>query len=282
MLAERAYAKINLTLDVLGKRTDGYHDVEMIMQTVDLSDLIWLEETSAAQIDVESSASNIPLDSRNLAAVAARLFQDQVGIRRGLRIRIEKQIPVAAGLGGGSADAAAVLRGLNRLYDTRLSLDELAAMGASVGSDVPFCVYGGCAVARGRGEQITPISHVMKAWVVLVRPPVYVSTADVYNSLTSKDHVHMVQTERVLSSLSANDFTRLRGQVTNGLAETTFRLYPEVQLMRQKVQNITKAPVYMSGSGPTLFSLVPTQSVAQRVYNAMRGFSKEVYLSRFV
>lgn len=282
LLAERAYAKINLTLDVLNKRNDGYHDIEMVMQTVDLSDLIWLDESSANVIEVESSASNIPLDGRNLAAMAARSFREYCGIQKGLRIRIEKQIPVAAGLAGGSADAAAVLRGLNRLWDTGLSTVELAQIGASVGSDVPFCVYGGCAVARGRGERISSVQHGMKPWVVLTRPPVYVSTADVYNSLTSSNYVHRVQTNLVVEALCSGDFESLKGLVSNGLAETTMRLYPEVRAFKERVEHITKAPVYMSGSGPTLFCLVPSQSQAQRLYNALRGFTKEVYLSRFI
>lgn len=282
LLAERAYAKINLTLDVLEKRPDGYHEIEMVMQTIDLSDLVWIEELTTNDIEVESSASNIPLDGRNLAAVAAQAFREYCGINKGLRIRIEKQIPVAAGLGGGSADAAAVLRGLNRLWGTRLSSTEVAQIGASVGSDVPFCVFGGCALAKGRGEQITAISHPMKTWVVLARPPVYVSTADVYNSLSSFNYVHNVQTGPVVDALKNGDFEGLRSFVSNGLAETTMALYPEVLAFKQRVENITKAPVYMSGSGPTLFCLLPSQSHAQRLYNALRGFTKEVYLSRFI
>lgn len=282
LLVERAYAKINLTLDVLKKRDDGYHDVEMVMQTVDLSDLVWLEEIPSSEIEIESSASNIPLDGRNLAVVAAHAFREYCGIKRGLRIRIEKQIPVAAGLGGGSADAAAVLRGLNRLWDVRLSVNEVAHIGASVGSDVPFCVHGGCAVAQGRGEKITTVNHSLKAWVILVRPPVYVSTADVYNALTAADFVHNVQTDLLLAALQRGDFEELKNAVSNGLANTTMRLHPEVSAFQQRMENVTKVPVYMSGSGPTLFCLVPTQSQAQRYYNALRGFTKEVYLSRFV
>ena len=286
MLAERAYAKINLTLNVLGKRPDGYHDVEMVMQTIDLSDLIWLEEKSGQDVEIESSASNIPLDSRNLAVAAAQAFKEYTGLNKGLHIRIDKQIPVAAGLGGGSSDAAAVLRGLNRLWQTGLSLDQLAEVGASIGSDVPFCVYGGCAIARGRGEKIASVSHSLKAWTVLIRPSVYVSTADVYGSLSADDYDGRFETDRatnqMVKALVQKDFEGVRHGVVNRLAPTTLKLYPVVSSLQQRVEHIARAPVFMSGSGPTLFCLVPSRFAAQRIYNSLRGFSREVYLSRFV
>jgi 4-diphosphocytidyl-2-C-methyl-D-erythritol kinase len=281
VLVERAYAKINLTLDILGKRPDGFHDVDMVMQTVDLSDLIWLEETDGRDIVVDSTAPHIPLDHRNLAVVAAKVFQQQSGILRGLHMKIEKHIPVAAGLAGGSADAAAVLRGLNRLWRTGYSLDELAQMGASIGSDVPFCVYGGCAVATGRGENIARVQHELRAWVVLTRPPVFVSTADVYKATRPEQYARTVASPKMVHALQHCDFAGVRNAYTNALMATTFRLYPEVEALYARMTAVTGQPVYMSGSGPTLFTLFPTRSVAQRTYNALRGFMKEVYLCRF-
>ncbi len=281
VLVERAYAKINLTLDVLGRRPDGYHQVDMVMQTVDLSDLVWVEETEGDEIKVDSTATNIPLDSRNLVVVAAQAFQQFSGIRRGLNIRIEKNIPVAAGLAGGSADAAAVLRGLNRLYGTNYSSDQLAEIGASIGSDVPFCVYGGCAVATGRGELIRRIYHHMRPWVVLTRPPVYVSTAEVYNATSQAQYATSTASDEMVRALEQGDFEAVRSLVSNGLQQTTFRLYPEVALVKERMEAATGQPVFMSGSGPTLFALLPTQSAAQRMYNTLRGFMREVYLCRF-
>lgn len=282
MLVERAYAKINLTLDVIQKRPDGYHEVDMVMQTVDLSDLIWLESAHDEGIVVDSTVSHIPLDGRNLAVVAAEAFMAHTGIRRGLNITIDKHIPVAAGLAGGSADAAAVLRGLNRLFDTQLAPEELAEIGASFGSDVPFCVYGGCAVARGRGERIKRVDHNMKAWVVLVRPQVFVSTADVYGAILPADWSVGLASPGLVSALQSGDFTDMVQRVSNGMAATTCRLYPEVAAMRERIVQVTGQPVYMSGSGPTLFFLVPTQNAGQRIYNTLRGFIKEVYLCRFI
>ncbi|MDQ0190166.1 4-(cytidine 5'-diphospho)-2-C-methyl-D-erythritol kinase [Alicyclobacillus cycloheptanicus] len=281
MLAERAYAKINLTLDVVGRRPDGYHEVDMVMQTIDLSDLIWLERIESG-LQVGSPASHIPLDHRNLAYMAAAAFLKHTRVSQGVRIWIEKQIPVAAGLAGGSADAAAVLRGMNRLFGTGLTLDELADIGAAIGSDVPFCVYGGCAVATGRGERIRRLAHPLKAWVVLVHPPVHVSTADVYGAVTPADYAARPLSPRMTEALIDADVDEINHLVRNGLQPITEQLYPEVALLRQRMANVAKVPVHMSGSGPTLYCLTPTQSAGQRLYNAFRGFAKEVYLSRFV
>jgi 4-diphosphocytidyl-2-C-methyl-D-erythritol kinase len=253
----------------------------MVMQTVDLSDLVWVEEAEGDAITVDSTATNIPLDSRNLAVVAAEAFQRFSGIRRGVHIKIEKNIPVAAGLAGGSADAAAVLRGLNRLYGTNYSRDQLAEIGASIGSDVPFCVYGGCAVATGRGEQIRRVHHQMRPWVVLTRPPVYVSTAEVYRATSPDRYAARTASAAMVEALEQGDFEAVRRLVSNGLQPTTFRLYPEVAAVKERMEAATGQPVFMSGSGPTLFTLLPTQSAAQRTYNTLRGFMREVHLCRF-
>ena len=282
LFVERAYAKINLTLDVLGKRNDGYHDVDMVMQTVDLSDLIWLEEAPGTDIVIDANVLQIPLDDRNHAVAAAKAFQRYSGLRRGLRMRLEKHIPVAAGLGGGSADAAAVLRGLNRLWNTGYALEELAEIGASIGSDVPFCVFGGTGLARGRGEVLTPIQHRTRYWTVLIRPAVFVSTADIYGALMPVAYSTAPHSAAMTAALQTGDFDDVRSSVFNGLTETTMRLYPEVESMWSRVQTVAKAPVFMSGSGPTLYCLTPSAAAGQRVYNAWRGFCKEVYLCQWI
>ncbi|QQE79400.1 4-(cytidine 5'-diphospho)-2-C-methyl-D-erythritol kinase [Alicyclobacillus sp. SO9] len=282
MLAERAYAKVNLTLDVNFKRPDGYHDIDMVMQTIDLSDLIWLEEISGGGIKIESNVSYLPLDKRNLAYAATEVFRQETGITTGVRIRIDKQIPVAAGLGGGSADAAAVLRGLNKLWKTGLSTDNLAEMGASVGSDVPFLVYEGCGVATGRGEQVRLVRHPTKAWIVLVRPTVFVSTAAIYGACESFQTRLEPSSKAMVEALKQGDLDRTAGLISNDLTPVAERLYPEIAEMRERLEGVTRSTVYMSGSGPTLFCLAPNETVAHRYYNAINGFAKEVYLSRFI
>jgi 4-diphosphocytidyl-2-C-methyl-D-erythritol kinase len=317
VLVERAYAKINLTLDVLSRRPDGYHEVDMVMQSVDLSDLLWIDKCDAG-IRIESGSSNIPLDDRNLAYVAAEAFLKKAKISSGISIGLEKNIPVAAGLAGGSSDAAAVLRGLNRLFATGYSLDELAELGASIGSDVPFCVYGGCAIARGRGERLERVYHHTKSWVIIVRPPVFVSTADIYGALARDDLTQTYRSNRAVESGHAGDSGRAVGPghdvessddvesghavrsvglvrtlmdgnfeqmvelVDNRLRPATERLYPEVAEYAERLSSTLGQPVHMSGSGPTLFVLAPNERRAQRSYNAVRGFMKEVYLCRFI
>jgi 4-diphosphocytidyl-2-C-methyl-D-erythritol kinase len=282
LLLERAYAKINLTLDVLRRRPDGYHEVDMVMQSIDLSDLVWLDCRSDSEIVLDLNAGHIPSDERNLAVQAAMLFRKYTGIRAGVQINLEKNIPVAAGLAGGSSDAAAVLRGLNRLFDTGLTPDELADMGAEIGSDVPFCIYGGTAIARGRGEVLERIAHPCHLYVLLIYPRVFVSTADIYQALQPTDFVTAVQSERMVQALMEQDVDAVPYLVHNVMQHVTFAAYPGVKQLADKVESVTRHPVHMSGSGPTLFCLAPTVQQANRMYNALRGVMRDVHLSHFV
>lgn len=177
---EKAPAKINLCLDVLHKRDDGYHEMEMVMTSVDLADRIVLKTIEENQIVIHSNNGFLPLDQRNHAYKAAKLFKDTYHIEKGVDITIEKNIPIAAGLAGGSSDAAATLRGLNRLWQLNLSNDELALIGEKIGSDVPYCIYGGTAYATGRGEKIQQIDAIPQCWVVLVKPKKGISTWTVF------------------------------------------------------------------------------------------------------
>ncbi|MFC4768535.1 4-(cytidine 5'-diphospho)-2-C-methyl-D-erythritol kinase [Effusibacillus consociatus] len=282
MFSEKAKAKINLTLDVLYKRPDGYHEVEMVMQTVDLSDHLVFEDRDDSTITLSCGVPYIPLDHRNLAYKAAALLQEQFGIRRGVHISIEKNIPVAAGLAGGSSDAAAALRGLNRLWDLGLSLDELAELGAELGSDVPFCVYGGTAIARGRGEKIERLPAAAPLWVVLVKPPIAVSTADIYGNLNVREIVVHPDTQAMVKALETGEPERIVDHLGNVLETVTFKLHPEVEKLKYQMMKFGAMGALMSGSGPTVFGIVDRESRAQRICNALRGFSKEVYLTRFL
>ena len=198
---EKAPAKINLSLDVLHKRSDGYHEVEMVMTMVDLADRIEMQELSRDTIIISSQAGYIPLDEKNLAFQAARLIKDRYDVKQGVYIHLDKQIPVAAGLAGGSSDAAATLRGLNRLWNLNIPMEDLQVLGAELGSDVPFCVTGGTAVARGRGEKLEPIVSPPQCWVVLAKPPINVSTSEIYGKLNAREIKHHPSTEGVLSAI---------------------------------------------------------------------------------
>ena len=232
MIYEKAPAKINLTLDVLSKRPDGYHDVEMIMTTVDLADRIWLRPTMDHAITIKSSHRFVPNDRKNLAYQAADLLRKRYRLDYGVEITLDKNIPIAAGLAGGSSDAAAALRGLNRLWELGLSLDELAVLGAEIGSDVSFCVYGGTAIARGRGEDITHLPAPPNCWVVLAKPTIGVSTGNIYGQLNLSTISHP-QTERMMEALQESDYDKMCASLGNVLEPVTMGLHGEVVVLKE-------------------------------------------------
>ncbi|MDR7317457.1 4-diphosphocytidyl-2-C-methyl-D-erythritol kinase [Brevibacillus nitrificans] len=281
-ISVKAPAKINLTLDVLAKRPDGYHEVEMVMTTVDLADRVDLTLRGDGEITLDCSASFVPDDIRNHAYKAAVLLKERYQVREGVHLYIDKQIPVAAGLAGGSSDAAATLRGLNQLWNLGLSLDELAAVGAQIGSDVPFCVYGGTALAKGRGEQITHLNTPAPCWVILAKPPIGVSTADVYGNLRVQEIDNHPLTGQMLRAISEQDFPMMCQALGNVLENVTLSLHPQVRQIKELMMASGADGVLMSGSGPTVFALVQKEAKVHRIYNALRGFVKDVFVARML
>ncbi|WP_407272210.1 4-(cytidine 5'-diphospho)-2-C-methyl-D-erythritol kinase [Radiobacillus sp. PE A8.2] len=278
---EKAPAKINLSLDVLYKRPDNFHEVEMVMTTIDLADRVELSMLAEDRIKIESENRFVPNDERNLAYRAAKLIKDTYNINKGVRIKIVKQIPVAAGLAGGSSDAAATLRGLNQLWSLNLSLDVLATLGAQIGSDVSFCVYGSTALATGRGELITELPPPPACWVVLAKPSIGVSTQTIYQQFNTNNIAHP-DTKGMISAINNNDYTTMCKKLGNVLESVTLSLYPEVRQIKQLMLQSGADAVLMSGSGPTVFSLVQHESRAERIYNGLRGFCGEVYVVRLL
>lgn len=279
---EKAPAKINLMLDVMRKREDGFHEVEMIMTMVDLADRLELEELPRDTIIISSQAGYIPLDEKNLAFQAARLIKERYDVRKGVYIHLDKKIPVAAGLAGGSSDAAAALRGLNRLWKLNIPEDELCRLGAELGSDVPFCVTGGTAIARGRGEKLEQISNPPQCWVVLAKPPINVSTADVYGKLRANELKSHPSTQGMVSAIERGSFSDICAGLGNVLENVTLDLYPEVLQLKESMHKLGADGVLMSGSGPTVFGLVSKEAKLPRIYNGLRGFCKEVYVVRML
>lgn len=279
---EKAPAKINLSLDVLGKRDDGYHEVEMVMTMVDLADRLEFAELSHDGIVITSQAGYLPLDEKNLAYQAAKLVKERYGIDRGVSIHLEKHIPVAAGLAGGSSDAAAALRGLNRLWKLGLTTDELKSLAEAIGSDVPFCVAGGTAIARGRGEKLEPIPSPPQCWVVLAKPPVHVSTADVYGRLKVDEISKRPDTAGLVAAIRNGDFPAMCRSIGNVLEDVTMRLFPEVRRIRDLMLKLGADAALMSGSGPTVFALVSKQSKVAGICNGLRGFCREVHAVRLL
>lgn len=279
MLYEKASAKINLTLDVLRRREDGYHEVEMVMTTVDLSDRLSFSKTTDGKITIRSSAHFVPEDQRNLAYQAAALLQKRYNVSKGVSIHIDKKIPVAAGLAGGSADAAATLRGLNRLWNLHLSLDELASIATEIGSDVAFCVYGGTAVATGRGEKVQSIPAPPNCWVVLAKPNLSVSTGSIYTRLSSEQMGYR-STDKMVTAIQEQNYEEICRTTSNALESVTLNLHPEVRQLKEKMEDFGVDVARMSGSGPTVYGLVKNEFQAQRIYNALKGFCEEVYAVR--
>lgn len=277
----KAPAKINLSLDALNKRSDGYHEVEMIMTMVDLADRIDLTETNDDKITVDVSEGFVPNDQRNLAYQAADLLKKRLNVKKGVSIYITKRIPVAAGLAGGSSDAAATLKGLNRLWQLGLTMDELAQLGSEIGSDVSFCVYGGTALATGRGEIIQSIASPPPCWVILAKPPMGVSTADVYKRL-NVNKVEHARTKEMIRAIEHQNFNEICQNLHNVLESVTLDMYPEVRNIKEQMIRFGADGVLMSGSGPTVFGLVEHESRLHRVYNGLRGFCQDVFAVRLI
>ncbi|TFE01949.1 4-(cytidine 5'-diphospho)-2-C-methyl-D-erythritol kinase [Jeotgalibacillus sp. R-1-5s-1] len=277
----KAPAKINLSLDVLHKRPDGFHEVEMVMTTVDLADRIELHEVKGTRIQIVSHDRFVPSDQRNLAYKAAEKLQKKYQVNKGVEITIHKQIPVAAGLAGGSSDAAATLKGLNKLWDLGLSADELAEVGTEIGSDVAFCIYGGTALATGRGEKIEELPAPPKCWVVLAKPSIGVSTADIYQNL-KLDKADHPDTKAMVQAIHDQDYDGICQNLGNALESVTLNLYPEVRQIKEQMHRFGADAVLMSGSGPTVFGLVQYESKVPRVVNGLRGFCDQVFAVRIL
>ncbi|MGG4503987.1 4-(cytidine 5'-diphospho)-2-C-methyl-D-erythritol kinase [Paenibacillus polymyxa] len=279
---EKAPAKINLMLDVLRKRDDGYHEVEMIMTMVDLSDRLTMSELPRDTIIISSQAGYIPLDEKNLAFQAARLIKERYNVSTGVHIHLDKHIPVAAGLAGGSSDAAAALRGLNKLWKLGISDAELRVLGAELGSDVPFCITGGTALASGRGELLKPLPNPPQCWVILAKPPINVSTAEVYGRVKADQITQHPSARQMEQAIRNASFTDVCNALGNVLEDVTLKLYPEVEHLKNSMIRLGADGVLMSGSGPTVFGLVSKEAKVPRIYNGLRGFCKDVYAVRLL
>lgn len=264
-----ARAKINLALDVLHKRPDGYHEVAMVMQTVALADKVTL--AAADEISVAADLADLDCGPANLAHRAAVLLREHCGVRQGVRIFLKKKIPLAAGLAGGSADAAAVLRGLNSLWRLGLAPSELAALGATLGSDVPFCLRGGTALATGRGELLAPLPPPPPAWVVLAKPPLAVSTAWVYGNFRVERVTMRPDITGMTACLDRGDLPGVAARLANVLETVTVAAHPEIAVLKTAMREHGAMASLMSGSGPTVFGLTDSREQAEKIAAALRN-----------
>jgi 4-diphosphocytidyl-2-C-methyl-D-erythritol kinase len=258
----RAAAKINLALEVLSRRADGYHEIATVMQTVDLSDRLVLEDADA--IEVRTSAPGVPADDRNLAYRAVTALREAAGIARGARITLDKRIPVAAGLGGGSTDAAATLVGLNRLWGLRWPAERLADVAVGLGMDVPFFLRGGAALGTGRGERLTPLGGAALA-LVLVNPRFAVSTADMYGRVTAAMYSDGARARQAAGALETRRASRVARSLYNGLELAARAAYPQIGQMQAALVAAGALGTAMSGSGPTVFGVARSWEQARQI-----------------
>ena len=269
MITIQANAKINLTLDILGMRQDGYHEVAMVMQSVGLFDTVSLEKTSRG-IELTLDEPGLEADGRNLAWKAAQLMLDTSGLKGGVRISLEKRIPIAAGLAGGSADAAAVLRGMDELFELHLSEQELCHLGQSIGSDVPFCILGGTMLATGRGEVLKRLPDLPECYVVLAKPPISVSTAWAYKNYDESGAEFHPDNEKIQQEIAAENLKGVSGLLCNVLESVTIKKYKEISLYKKLMLESGALASMMSGSGPTVFALADSGERAREIADKMQ------------
>lgn len=278
----KALAKINLGLDVLGKRENGYHDVRMVMQTITLHDKVKITKIEADRVEVTTNLYYLPNNENNIAYKAAMMLKEEFGITQGVRIRLDKQIPVAAGLAGGSANAAAVLKGMNRLFNLRLSQKELMERGVKLGADVPYCILQGTVLAEGIGEKLTALAPMPKCHILIAKPPISVSTKKVYEALDSKAIVQHPNIDGVIGGLEFNSIEGVAQNMGNVLEQVTINEYPVVQELKEIMMSQGALNAMMSGSGPTVFGIFKKEADAKNAMKMIgeKRLSKQVYLTR--
>ncbi len=277
----KALAKINLGLDVLGKRENGYHDVRMIMQSVYLYDEVRIEKKDAPGIEVTSNLNYLPTGEDNIAYKAARLLKEEFGIGDGVKITLKKHIPVAAGLAGGSSNAAAVLFGMNRMFRLGLSQKDLMERGVKLGADVPYCVMRGTVLAEGIGEELQKLPAMPKCTVLIAKPPVSVSTKTVYEALDSKEVTEHPDIDGIIEGLERQDLKKIAGCMGNVLEDVTIPMYPVIDEIKQVMRECGAPGAMMSGSGPTVFGLFESRAGArdaQRRINE-KALARQVYVT---
>lgn len=280
---QRAYAKINIGLDVLRRRADGYHEVKMIMQTVDIYDELVLERRKEPGIELRMDNSDLPSGGDNLICRAADLLFREKEITGGVNISLTKRIPIAAGMAGGSADAAAALRGVNELFDLGYSLTELQALGVGLGADIPYCLAGGTMLSEGIGEILTPLPAPPAAHLVIAKPDINVSTAFVYGNLHADRLAWHPDIDGMIAALQKGDLDGITGRLGNVLETVTVKAHPVIEQIKELLRKQGAENALMSGSGPTVFGIFKEKETAARAAEAVeRGrLAKQIFVTTF-
>ena len=278
-----ARAKINLGLDVLRRREDGYHEVKMVMQTVDICDVLSFRKLEEDRILVSTDKQELPGDENNLIYKAIKLMKDIFGIREGVAAALKKRIPMAAGMAGGSADAAAAIHGMDRLFSLGLSLEEKQNLGVKIGADVPYCLMGGTALAEGIGERLTPLPKPPAAFLVIAKPDIDVSTAFVYGNLHADTLTEHPDIDGMVRCIREGDLKGIAARMENVLETVTITRYPVVEEIKAFLKERGALNALMSGSGPTVFGIYEEEETARRAFGDLkaRGLAGQVFLTGF-
>ncbi len=280
-VALKARAKINLSIDVLRKRDDGYHEVKMIMQSIELHDMVFMEPQDDG-IEVKCDCRWVPSDERNIAYKAAKLFIDEFNVKKGVKINIVKKIPVSAGLAGGSADASAVLKGMARMFFPSLSQEDLLRLGKKVGADVPFCITGGTMLAEGIGEKLTELKPLPETYILLIKPRMGISTAWVYNNLNLSEIKERPDMNALLEAIDKQDVVTLAAGMKNVLEPVAEKKCSDIRKARECLMRLGAAGSIMSGSGPTVFGVFTDKKRAEKAYESINNPSWQCYLTKTI
>lgn len=277
----KALAKINLGLDVVRRREDGYHEVRMIMQTIQLYDRLDIKRTQEPGIQIQTNLSFLPVNENNLIYKAAKLLMDEFSITDGVSVKLDKRIPVAAGMAGGSTDAAAMLIGVNRLFSLGLTKRQLMERGVQIGADVPYCIMRGTALAEGIGEALSPLPPMVKCPVLIAKPSISVSTKFVYQNLKLDDTTIHPDIDRLIDDIKAKNLHDIAAHMGNVLETVTIPNYPVIDEIKKHMLSNGAVGAVMSGSGPTVFGLFDDEDTAKKAYKAMRSshLARQVYLT---
>ena len=278
----KSYGKINLGLDVLRRREDGYHEVRMIMQTVGLYDVLTMKKRKDDKIEMTCNLSFLPTDERNLVYKAVKLIKDKYHIKDGVEINLSKRIPVAAGMAGGSSNCAAALKGMNKLFDLGLSIDELCEIGVTLGADVPYCIWGGTALSEGIGEKLSRVDAMPDCYILIAKPGISVSTAFVYKNLDLPALSKNPDIDGMLECLKEKDLTGICDRLENVLETVTIKEYPIIEKVKKHLMDQGAKGALMSGSGPTIFAIFEDKKTADDAMESLRSIEdiKQAYVVR--
>lgn len=278
----KAYAKINLGLDVVRRLENGYHEVKMVMQTVGIYDVLDFQRTDGG-IVITTDSGELPTDENNLIYKAAKLMLEKYHINEGVKIHLEKHIPIAAGMAGGSTDAAATMKGMNRLFDLGCTLRDLMELGVKIGADVPYCVMGGTALAEGIGEKLTPLAPAPDCYVLVAKPDINVSTKYVYEHLDAQEIGRHPDIDGMVEAIAEESLQGILDRMENVLETVTVKAYPIIQTIKDRMKELGAINSLMSGSGPTVFGIFVEKDMARRAYDKLEEeqLAKQIFLTEF-